>query len=151
PALRQSLRLVIIGDGKSRGDIEAALADANARDLAWLPGFRDDTAELYRSLDIFVLPSFREGISNTLLEAMASGRPVIAARGGGNPEIVPDGIGGTLVSEPSEQMLARAILEYVDNPELLRRHGQGGRAHVLRSFSLVAMVQSYDRVYRSLL
>src|SRR6185437_13039850 len=59
PDVRGSLRLVIVGDGKQRTDIEAALADADARDLAWLPGFRNDTPEIYRSLDIFVLPSFR--------------------------------------------------------------------------------------------
>jgi sugar transferase (PEP-CTERM/EpsH1 system associated) len=151
PALRASLRLVIIGDGKVRADIEAVLAAANARELAWLPGFRDDMPEIYRALDIFLLPSLREGISNTLLEAMASGRPVIAARVGGNPEIVPDGIAGQLVAEPDDDMFARAILAYVDDPVLLRRHGEGARAHVLRRFSLAAMVGSYDRVYRALL
>jgi glycosyltransferase involved in cell wall biosynthesis len=151
PALRASLRLVIIGDGKVRADIEAVLAAANARELAWLPGFRDDMPEIYRALDIFLLPSLREGISNTLLEAMASGRPVIAARVGGNPEIVPDGIAGQLVAQPDDDIFARAILAYVDDPVLLRRHGEGARAHVLRRFSLAAMVGSYDRVYRALL
>jgi len=95
-------------------------------------GFRDDTAALYRALDIFVLPSLREGISNTLLEAMASGRPVIATRVGGNPEIVPEGIAGQLVA-PDPEELATAILAYVENPDLMRVHGEGGRAHVLAS------------------
>ena len=150
PALRGILRLVIVGDGDQRGEIETALAAGNARDLAWLPGYRDDTPNLYRSFDIFVLPSRREGISNTLLEAMASGRPVIAAQVGGNPEIVPEGIAGQLVP-PDPQGLATAILNYIDDPELRRAHGDGGRTHTLRNFSLRAMVQNYDRVYRELI
>ncbi|MFZ0692565.1 MAG: TIGR03088 family PEP-CTERM/XrtA system glycosyltransferase [Alphaproteobacteria bacterium] len=150
PALRQVLRLVIVGDGYQRPEIEAALIAGKARDLAWLPGFRDDTPNLYRSLDIFVLPSLREGISNTLLEAMASGRPVIATRVGGNPEIVPEGKVGQLVP-PDPLGLAAAIVNYLDHPELMRAHGEGGRTHVLQNFSLQTMVSRYDKVYQSLL
>jgi sugar transferase (PEP-CTERM/EpsH1 system associated) len=150
PQLRGTLRLAIVGNGEQRGQVDAAVASANIADLVWLPGFRDDTAALYRALDVFVLPSLREGISNTLLEAMASGRPVIATRVGGNPEIVPEGIAGQLVS-PDPEDLASAILTYVENPNLMRAHGEGGRAHVLKSFSLDAMVRNYDRVYGSLL
>lgn len=150
PALRETLRLAIIGDGEQRGDAEAAIAAAGLEELVWLPGFRNDTAALYRALDIFALPSLREGISNTLLEAMASGRAVIATRVGGNPEIVPEGIAGQLVA-PDPDALAAAILAYVDDPNLMRAHGEGGRAHVLKNFSLDAMMRNYDRVYGSLL
>lgn len=150
PELRPRLRLVIIGDGTERSAIESVIAASNVRDLAWLPGFRDDTPAHYRALDIFVLPSLREGISNTLLEAMASGRPVIATRVGGNPEIVADGIVGRLVAQDTDA-LAEAILCYVDNPELMRAHGKAGREHMLRSFSLDAMIRRYDKVYGSLL
>jgi len=151
PELRQRLRLVIVGDGDQREKIEAVLAAANARDLAWLPGFRDDTPALYQALDIFVLPSLREGISNTLLEAMASGRPVIATRVGGNPEIVPEGVAGHLVLPGDPDALAAAILSYVDHPELMHALGKGGRKHVLGNFSLATMVAKYDSAYRSLL
>jgi sugar transferase (PEP-CTERM/EpsH1 system associated) len=151
PALRQKLRLVIVGDGDQRSEIEAALAKACVSDLVWLPGFRNDAAAFYRALDIFVLPSLREGIANTLLEAMASGRPVIAARVGGNPEIVPDGVAGQLVPVANSEAFAAAIRTYVDHPDFMRIHGIAGRAHVLRNFSLDAMVKKYDRVYRSLL
>ena len=151
PELRQRLRLAIVGDGGEREKITALLAEGNAAALAWLPGFRNDTPDFYRSIDLFVLPSLREGISNTLLEAMASGRPVIAARVGGNPEIVPHGVAGTLVSTPGPDALAAAILEYVEHPELRLAHGSGGREHMVRNFSLSAMVEKYDQVYRSLL
>ncbi len=150
PALRASLRLAIIGDGPQRQQIEAALVQADLRSLAWLPGFREDTPSLYRALDIFVLPSLREGISNTLLEAMASGRPVIAFHVGGNPEIVPAGIAGQLVA-PQADAIAASLLDYIEHPQLMRAHGDGGRAHTLRNFSLEAMMRSYDRVYTSLL
>lgn len=150
PELRARLRLVIVGDGPERGKIESALARAHASNLAWLPGFRDDTPQLYRSFDLFVLPSRREGISNTLLEAMASGIPVIATRVGGNPEILPEGVAGRLVATESEAMAA-AIIDYIDWPELRGAHGRGGRAHILRGFSLETMVRNYDAVYRALL
>jgi sugar transferase (PEP-CTERM/EpsH1 system associated) len=151
PNLRARVRLAIIGDGPERERIETVLRETGIRDAAWLPGFRDDTPALYRKFDVFVLPSRREGISNTLLEAMASGRPVVATRIGGNPEIVPDGIVGRLVEPEDVDALAQAILRYVDDLDLARAHGKAGRAHVLRSFSLDAMVKSYDEVYRSLL
>lgn len=151
PELRQNLRLAIVGDGSQRRDIEATLTRFGVRDLAWMPGFRNDTPELYRSFDIFVLPSLREGISNTVLEAMASGLPVIATRVGGNPEILPENIAGRLVPASDDAALARVILDYVDSPELILRHRKGARAHAQRHFSLDAMVASYDRVYRSLI
>ena len=151
PELRKRVRLALVGDGNERGTIETALAAATMQDITWMPGFRDDTPSVYRALDIFVLPSRREGISNTLLEAMASARPVIATRIGGNPEIVPDGIVGQLVEPGDPDALAEAILRYVDNPSLMAAHGKAGREHVLSNFSLHAMVKSYDRVYSSLL
>jgi sugar transferase (PEP-CTERM/EpsH1 system associated) len=151
PDLRARLRLAIIGDGDERAAIESILAQGGVTELAWLPGFRNDTPCLYRALDIFILPSVREGISNTLLEAMASGIPVIATRVGGNPEILPDKIVGQLVESNDPEALAQAIERYVDDPILLRAHGEAGRAHVLKNFSLNAMMQGYDRVYGSLL
>jgi sugar transferase (PEP-CTERM/EpsH1 system associated) len=151
PELRTRLRLVIIGDGDERAAIEAILAQAGVTELAWLPGFRNDTPSLYRALDVFVLPSVREGISNTLLEAMASGIPVIATRVGGNPEILPDKIVGQLVESNDPEALGQAIERYVDDLALLRAHGEAGRAHVLKGFSLNAMMDGYDRVYGSLL
>jgi sugar transferase (PEP-CTERM/EpsH1 system associated) len=150
PELRGVLRLVIIGDGPQRAEIEKALASAGMLEFCWLPGFRDDTPALYRALDLFILPSLREGISNTVLEAMASGLPVIANRVGGNPEILPNNVAGRLVAT-SEDELIEAISAYVSSPELLCRHGRGARAHVATNFSLDKMVESYDRLYWGLL
>jgi sugar transferase (PEP-CTERM/EpsH1 system associated) len=149
PELRDRLRLVLIGDGEIRREMEAMLSRAGIREIAWFGGLRSDVDAVYRALDIFVLPSLREGISNTLLEAMASGRPVIATRVGGTPEIVPDGRAGRLV-EPTPQAIGTAILEYLGDAVSRRAHGASGRAHVLSRFSLRSMVSQYDRIYSGL-
>ena len=83
PALRDRLRLVLVGDGPLKAQCEALLADAGMTALAWLPGERQDVADVMRGLDCFALPSLAEGISNTILEAMASGLPVVATDVGG--------------------------------------------------------------------
>ena len=150
PELRRTVRLVMIGEGRLRGDIEAILAAGGVGDLAWLPGFRDDTPALYRSLDLFVLPSRREGVSNTILEAMASGLPVLATAVGGSPEIVADGETGTLVPAAAPDAMAQALGDYVSRPEMLAAHGAAGRAQALDRFSMAAMVAGYRRVYESL-
>jgi sugar transferase (PEP-CTERM/EpsH1 system associated) len=147
PEWRARLRLVIAGEGPVRPQLEAAIAEAGIGELVWLAGLRNDTPRLYRALDIFVLPSLREGISNTLLEAMASAVPVITTAVGGNPEIVPDGVAGQLIPPADAQAIAAALRAYLDDPPLMRRHGAGGRAHVLENFSLDAMLQGYRRLY----
>ena len=149
PQLRRVLRLILIGDGVLRPDIEGILTQYQANNLAWLPGFCNDTPSLHRALDIFVLPSLREGISNTALEAMASGRPVVATRVGGSSEIIPDGIAGQLVVTNDANVLAAAILRYIDHPSLAREHGEAGRKHVMTNFSLSSMVEKYDALYRA--
>ena len=97
PAARQRARLVIIGEGMSRETCLNLLREANAAQLAWLPGERTDVAELMRNMDLFVLPSLGEGISNTILEAMSCGLPIVATRVGGNPELVEEAHTGALV------------------------------------------------------
>ena len=147
--LRSVLRLALIGDGALRPEVERILVQHHAEDLAWFAGFRDDTPSLYRAIDIFVLPSLREGISNTALEAMASGRPIVATRVGGNPEIIPEGMAGQLVASDDPSVLAAAILRYINNPQLAKRHGETGRSHVMTNFSLASMVEKYDALYRA--
>ena len=142
-----NLRLVMVGDGPQRGDVESVLADAGVRDLAWLPGERSDIPAVMRGLDCFVLPSLAEGISNTVLEAMASGVPVVATRVGGNPELVDDESTGRLVPSGSDDALMSAILRYFDDPVAARRHGGAARSAVVRRFSLDRMVQDYRALY----
>ncbi len=147
PELRTRLRLAMVGDGPLRAEAQALLDAAGVADLAWLPGERHDIPEVLRGLDCFVLPSLAEGISNTILEAMASGLPVIATNVGGNPELVSEGQIGCLVPPGDPEAMARAIIAYARNPDQARTAGRQGRAEVERRFSLDAMVGAYQRLY----
>jgi sugar transferase (PEP-CTERM/EpsH1 system associated) len=151
PQAARRLRLVLVGDGPLRGEIEAIVRAARAESLVWLAGERHDVPAVLRGLDCFVLPSLAEGISNTLLEAMASGLPAIATRVGANADLMEEGLSGKLVPRADPDALAREILAYSADPALARRHGRAGRQIVERRFSLERMVGDYEALYRRLL
>ena len=151
PGARERMRLVVVGDGPLRDDVQRILAAADATPYAWLAGERHDVADVMRGLDCFVLPSLAEGISNTLLEAMASGLPVVATRVGGNAELMEEGLTGRLVPRADPEALATEILRYFDDPLLARRHGSAGRSLVEKRFSLELMVRRYDELYAGVL
>ena len=115
--------------------------------FAWLPGTRDDVAALMQGIDLFVLPSLVEGISNTILEAMACGLPIIATRVGGNPELVEEGVTGSLVPPANPGALAEAIVPYLLNRNLAASQGRAGRTRAESRFSMESMVNSYMQVY----
>jgi sugar transferase (PEP-CTERM/EpsH1 system associated) len=147
PALRERVRLVLVGDGPLRADCEARLAAAGLRELAWLPGERRDVPALMRSFDAFVLPSLGEGISNTVLEAMASALPVVATDVGGNADLVRDGETGLIVPAADTAALAGAIGRLaLDTPQAAAM-GRAGRALVQQRFSLQSMVDQYRDLY----
>ena len=108
PADRARLRLVYLGHGPLHDEVCALLASHGLADQAWLPGGRDDVADLLPGFDLFVLPSLGEGISNTILEAMACTLPVVATDVGGNPELVTADT-GILVPSADPDALAAAI------------------------------------------
>ena len=146
-ALGERLRLIMIGEGPLRAQSAALLEQAGLSAYAWLPGTRDDVADILRYLDCFVLPSLAEGISNTILEAMASGLPVIATNVGGNSELIACDQTGHLVPAGDHDALARQILACARDPERARALGRGGRLRVERLFSLEAMVEQYTNLY----
>ncbi|MYM97522.1 TIGR03088 family PEP-CTERM/XrtA system glycosyltransferase [Duganella vulcania] len=147
---RDRLRLLIAGDGPSRQACLDLLRQAGMDELAWLPGNRDDIPQLMRAMDVFVQPSLAEGMSNTILEAMATGLPVVATAVGGNPDLVRGGWTGTLVPPSSPAMLADALNDYYRLPALAVSHGQRGRRRVLAEYSLNAMADAYLAVYDAL-
>jgi sugar transferase (PEP-CTERM/EpsH1 system associated) len=151
PDGRQRLRLVLVGDGVLRTEIEALVRQEQAINMVWLAGARDDVPQLLRGFDIFALPSLAEGISNTILEAMASGLPVVATRVGGTPEIIVDGVTGMLVPSADPTAMARALSSYIEKPGLMKCHGRAGRERVERVFSIERMVQQYEATYEELL
>ena len=150
-AIAGHMRLVMVGEGPLRAEVERILSDAKIRHLAWLPGERSDIPDILRGLDCFVLPSLAEGISNTVLEAMASGLPVVATRVGGNVELVDDGVTGRLVPPADSPAMTRAVLSYFEDRDGARDHGRTGRQNVVQRFSLERMVGDYLSLYDSLL
>jgi sugar transferase (PEP-CTERM/EpsH1 system associated) len=147
PELTTMLRLVMVGEGPLRKDSIAILQAAGIQHLAWLPGERTDVADVMRGLDCFVLPSLGEGISNTILEAMACGLPVIATAVGGNVELVVEGQSGMLVPAATPNALAKAILSLAQHPERSRKMGLHGRQLIENNYSMEAMVGNYQRLY----
>ena len=145
------LRLVMIGDGPLRREALDLLEASGIAHYAWLPGTRDDVAVMLRCMDIFVLPSRAEGISNTILEAMASALPVVATQVGGNGELIAEGITGTLVPAADPTALADAIEKYLLDLSLRQHHGRAGRERAEQAFSMDEMVDKYVQVYDGIL
>ena len=142
-------RLVLVGDGPLRASVQAILDEAGAGFCAWLPGERADVPDVMRSLDCFVLPSLAEGISNTILEAMACGLPMVVTAVGGNAELVAAGVSGELVPSDDADAMAQAMLGLWRAPARCRSMGQAGREAVERRFSMQAMVAAYQSLYDS--
>ena len=150
-SLSRRLRLVMIGDGPLRAECERLLDTAGISDLVWLPGERNDVAEIMGGLDCFVLPSLAEGISNTILEAMASGLPVIATDVGGNADLVTSGTTGQIVPAGDPEALAYQFVNFANAPGQAKSMGRLGRERVEEKFSMNAMVGAYLRTYDQLL
>ena len=151
PGGERRLRLVMIGEGPLRDQAQSVLGEAGLAQQAWLPGNRADVPRIMRGLDLFVLPSLAEGISNTILEAMASGLPVVATAVGGNPELVEDGSTGTLVAPADPEGMAAALRIYAENPGLCRSRGQAALEAIERKYGMDAMMNAYLAVYDNLL
>lgn len=151
PDLSHRLRLVMIGDGPLRHESLAILRAAGVDNLAWLPGERGDIAEIMRGIDCFVLPSLGEGISNTILEAMASGLPIIATAVGGNIELVQEGQNGSLVPAANPSALAQAIINMAHQPESAKALGRQSRRWVEERYSMSSMVANYQQLYDRML
>jgi sugar transferase (PEP-CTERM/EpsH1 system associated) len=151
PDMRERLRLLMVGAGTLLAESQKLIRKAGVESLVWLSGERNDIPEVMRSFDLFVLPSIAEGISNTILEAMASGLPVIATNVGGNSELVVEGQTGMLVPASDPVAMATAIQSYLTNPDKLERHGRAGRKRAEEQFSIEAMVNGYLDVYDAVL
>jgi sugar transferase (PEP-CTERM/EpsH1 system associated) len=151
PEIADCMRLVLVGDGPLRETCNAMLTEARLEGQAWLPGNRTEVPDLMRAFDVFVLPSQAEGISNTVLEAMSSGLPVIATDVGGNKELVQDGASGSLVPAKDPQALADQMARYARSPALRREHGETGCRRIAADFNMARMLSAYGSVYDQLM
>lgn len=141
------VRLVFIGDGPERARLESLAAATGVAARTSFLGHREDVAGLLVGLDVFVLPSLSEGMSNTLLEAMAAGVPTVASRVGGNGEIVEDGQTGLLFESEDEPALADRLVKLVRDPKRRVELGRAGQERVMREFSMGAMLRKYEALY----
>jgi sugar transferase (PEP-CTERM/EpsH1 system associated) len=147
PDLSGRLRLVIVGDGPLQRELQELVARLDLEAVAWLPGDRADVPALLALMDVFVLPSLAEGISNTMLEAMASGLPVIATAVGGNLELIEDGFNGSLVPVGDSQALTKALGLLLENDEERSRQAANARQRVCQRFDWKRTVDAYLAVY----
>jgi sugar transferase (PEP-CTERM/EpsH1 system associated) len=151
PETRNRVRLAMIGDGTLLQKVIEKIEEHDLCDRTWLPGHRNDIPEILRIFNVYVLPSKAEGISNTILESMSTGLPVVATRVGGNAELVEVGGNAMLVPASDSDALSEAIWNYVQSRELRHKHGQKSRDIAESAFSIDKMVSDYCQVYRQLL
>ena len=144
------VRFLVAGDGGSKQELEELAARLGLGERIVFAGFRSDVPDLLSEVSISVLPSLSEGTSNTLLESMAAGIPVIATRVGGNPEVVEDGVSGLLVPPRDSAALAAATVRLLEDGALALRVGQAGRQRVADLFSIDGSVHATERLYERL-
>ena len=148
-------KFLIIGDNSFNPDYREELKrqtiTLGLQDRVIFTGFRLDVPNILSSLALSVLPSLNEGLSNSLLESMAAGVPVVATNVGGNPEVVVNGVTGLLVPPRNPAALAEAICRVLRTPGMRNKLGQAGRRRVLEHFSNERMIRNVERLYGELL
>jgi glycosyltransferase involved in cell wall biosynthesis len=147
---RLTFHLEVAGDGPCMPILRRLTTELGLNDRVQLLGQVREIPRLLARAGIFVLPSRTEGVSLTLLEAMASGLPVVTTRVGGNPEVVEEGVTGLLVSPGDPAALAEALLQLESSPEKRLRFGMAGRARVEEHFEIRRMVAKYQDLYQGL-
>lgn len=144
-------RFLIVGDGGSRSELEEQACRMGLGQRAVFTGFRKDVPELLSQAAVSVLPSLSEGLSNSLLESMAAGVPVVATRVGGNPEVIEHEVTGLLVPARDSAALAAAIRRLLEDKDLAASFGQAGIQRVARLFSIERSVRETEHLYQKLL
>jgi glycosyltransferase involved in cell wall biosynthesis len=143
--------LCMVGDGPDRPELERRAHELGVvRDTLFL-GYQEDVAPFYAAFDALVLPSSNEGTPVSAIEALAAGRPVVATRVGGVPDVVQEGRDGFLVDPGATDDLADRLTRLARDPELRERMGAAGRERVLPRYAVARLIDDVDRLYRSLL
>lgn len=143
----KEVMLMVVGTGSQEEKLRALSEKLNIQDKVIFSGDREDVYPLYQCMDVYVLSSIAEGISNTILEAMACGLPIIATKVGGTPELVDDGKTGFLIAPRQYDDLSQKLSFYFNNPSFVEQYGFNGRLRAEDKFSLLHMVQKYEEIY----
>ena len=147
PLLDERRQLVIVGDGPEREALERARSETWRSEFVHLIGARSDVAPYLAAMDAFVLSSRTEGLPLVLLEAMATGVPVVSTAVGGIPDLIQSGENGYLVPAENERELMRELVALANQPTAGLKLGQAGRESVLRRYSLAQMAERYEGIY----
>jgi glycosyltransferase involved in cell wall biosynthesis len=148
---RYPLEALIIGGGRREAELRQLAAKLGLGPRVHFLGQRRDIPDLLAALDILVLPSYSEGVSLALLEAMAAGLPVIATAVGSLPEVVTDGVNGLLIPPRDPEALARALDRLLADPDFARRLGEQARAEVAAHYSLERLGREINQIYGELI
>ena len=135
------------GRGHLESDLKQQVSRLGLDKRVHFLGLRQDIPRILALLDVFVLPSLSEGLSMAILEAMMAGKPVVATRVGGNPEIVIDGETGLLVPPKESHALAESLITLLKDRHLAAEFGEQGKRRAQRQFSLQTMVNAYQSLY----
>jgi glycosyltransferase involved in cell wall biosynthesis len=146
-----TFELRLIGDGPERGRLESLTDELGIRQNVQFLGTRHDISEQLHQVRAYVLSTHSEGMSISLLEAMACGLPTIATAVGGNPELVVDGVTGFLVDPGSADQLAQRLVWLMTKREEAEQMGAAGRKRVEERFDIRRTVRSYERLYRKVI
>jgi glycosyltransferase involved in cell wall biosynthesis len=141
--------LVFVGKGDLEAELRAKALQMGVSGRVKFLGWRDDIPEIMKILDVFVLPSLNEGMGRVLVEAMAAGRPVVASRVGGIPDLVKHGENGFLVEPGDENGVSAAIKKLLADKIMRDQMGEKGRI-MAQAFSVENMVDKIDSLYASL-
>lgn len=144
-------KLIFIGDGILKEELVKYASKLGISDKVMFLGFRDDVYKVLPIFDIFGLSSLTEGISLTLLEAMAAGLPIVATNVGGNPEVIVNGTTGILVPPKRPVEMAEAIYNLLSDKKLAREMGEAGKRRVFEKFTLTRMSEEYIDLYKTCL
>jgi glycosyltransferase involved in cell wall biosynthesis len=143
--------LWMVGDGPDREHVERAAHRLGLARHCFFLGYQEDISPYYAAFDAFLLPSANEGTPVVAIEALAAGRPVVATRVGGVPDVVRDGEDGFLADPGDVETLADRLATLAADPDLRRTMGEHGRARVLPRYAVGRLIEDVDRLYRSLL
>jgi glycosyltransferase involved in cell wall biosynthesis len=142
------VHVLIVGQGREEAPLRALAQRLGIGDRVTFAGFQREVWPYLAIMEVFVLPSLKEGLSLSALEAMALGKPVVASRVGGTPEVVEDGETGMLVPPSDASALAEALASLVRSPEAMERMGHAGRQRVAERFGAERMASEIEEVYR---
>lgn len=151
--LKQGLDIscFIIGDGPEREHLEKLISDLSLQNNVFLTGYLREPQRAIEDLDLFVLPSYTEGLPNVVLESLLMDVPVIATRVGGTPDVIENGTHGVLVEPGSPADLAAAITDFSGDPKKYRLMAQAGKNQVITRFNFTNRTRQLENIYEDVI